>query len=223
MLTVQVEPELVGGPNIWCPVTPNYRHDRAEERRKAGEKFWWYVCCGPKAPYATLFFDHPAVELRVWLWQTWQRKIDGILIWDTTYWTSNTAYPDAGKPQNPYDDPMSWVSGYGTATGVKSPWGNGDGRFLYPPESAASASPPGPVLGGPVETIRWEMLRDGIEDYEYLCILRDLVMKLPPEKRKQYEPLLEVPADITTDMTSFTKRPEPIERRRKRLRGQLRN
>jgi len=25
--------------------------------------------------YCTLFIDHPATELRVWHWQTWQRKI----------------------------------------------------------------------------------------------------------------------------------------------------
>jgi len=218
MLTEQVEDALVGGPNIWCPITTEYNHDRAEQRRKAGEKFWWYICCGPKAPYATLFIDHPGTELRVWLWQTWQRKIDGILIWQTNYWTSNTAYPDRNRPQNPYEDPMSWVTGYGTPTGARVPWGNGDGRFIYPPESAADASPPGPVLEGPVESIRWEMLRDGIEDYEYLAMLRRLLndkgAKLPPERRAAMTALLEVPPSITTDLTHFTKDPQPIETRR---------
>ncbi|MCJ7675881.1 MAG: DUF6067 family protein, partial [Sedimentisphaerales bacterium] len=75
MLTEQVEPNLVGGPDIWCPVSNNYNHEAAEKRREQGEKFWWYVCTGPKAPYCTLFIDHPGTELRVWLWQTWQRKI----------------------------------------------------------------------------------------------------------------------------------------------------
>ena len=50
-------------------------------------------------------------------------------------------------------------------------WGNGDGRFIYPPEAAADANPANPVLDGPVDSIRWEMLRDGIEDYEYFVIL----------------------------------------------------
>ncbi|MBN2310688.1 MAG: hypothetical protein JXR94_17075, partial [Candidatus Hydrogenedentes bacterium] len=125
MLTEQIEPELIGGPNIWCPLTPSYNHEQAEERRKAGDEFWWYVCCGPKAPFATLFIDHPATELRVWLWQTWKRRIDGILVWQTNYWTSTTAYPEPGQPQDPYADPMSWRVGYGTPKGVKSPWGNG--------------------------------------------------------------------------------------------------
>jgi len=81
MLTEQVEDGLVGGPTVWCPVSHHYDHDRAEERRRHGEEFWWYICTGPKAPYCTLFIDHPATELRVWLWQTWQRGIRGILVW----------------------------------------------------------------------------------------------------------------------------------------------
>jgi len=49
------------------------------------------------------------------------------------------------------------------------------GRFIYPPQDAANANPAGPVLDGPVDSIRWEMLRDGIEDYEYLTILERLL------------------------------------------------
>lgn len=221
MLTEQVEPALVGGPNIWCPVSDNYNHEAAELRRREGESFWWYVCTGPKAPYCTLFIDHPATEMRVWLWQTFQRNIDGILVWQTNYWTSNAAYPDPKRPQNPYADPMGWMSGYSTPAGMKRPWGNGDGRFIYPPEAAANANPPGPILDGPVDSVRWEMLRDGIEDYEYLVVLRNLIQKkadkLSPEQRKTFTALLQVPPEITTDMTTFTKDPAPIERRRHQI------
>ena len=218
MLTEQVEPDLIGGPDIWCAVSNQYKHEPAEERRKHGEKFWWYVCTGPKAPYCTLFIDHPGTELRVWLWQTWQRKITGILVWQSNYWTSPTAFPDPEHPQNPYEDPMGWRTGYSTPRGEKRPWGNGDGRFIYPPEVAASAHPPGPVLEGPVDSIRWEMLRDGIEDYEYLAILKKLIEdnkdKLNPGQLRKYNALLEVPQGITSDMTTFTKDPAPIEARR---------
>ena len=221
MLTEQVEPNLVGGPNIWCPVSFNYKHEPAEERRKSGEKFWWYVCCGPKEPYCTLFIDHPGTELRVWLWQTWQRKIDGILVWQTNYWTSSAAYPKPEQPQNPYEDPMSWVSGYSTPEGKKEPWGNGDGRFIYPPQAAADAHPAEPVLDGPVESIRWEMLRDGIEDYEYLAILDRLLKarkdKITAGQYDEFANLLIVPEDITKDMTTFTKDPAPVEARRDRI------
>ncbi len=172
---------LAGAVDIWCPITPNYNEKGAAACRARGERFWWYVCTGPKAPFCTLFIDHPATELRVWLWQTWQRKIVGNLVWASNYWTSPTAFPDSAE--NPYEDPMSYVAGGGGLTkGTKAYWGNGDGRFLYPPELAAE---PGrndgkPILEPPVSSIRWEMLREGIEDYEYLFLLRDLLEKRRP-------------------------------------------
>ncbi len=219
MLTEQPEPQLEGGPNIWCPVSHHYEHEPAEQRRQHGDKFWWYVCTGPKAPYCTLFIDHPGTELRVWLWQTWQRDIQGILVWQTNYWTSSAAYPD--QPQNPYEDPMGWRSGYSTPRGEKRPWGNGDGRFIYPPVAAADARPSEPVLEGPVDSIRWEMLRDGIEDYEYMVILKNLLEtkknKLSRNQQKEYAGLLEVPEEITSDMTTFTKDPAPIEKHRDKV------
>ncbi len=79
-----------------------YRDVQASERRKAGESFWWYICCSPKSPYPGEFIDRPGTELRVWLWQAFQRSIEGILIFEATYWTSSTAYPDPARPQNPY-------------------------------------------------------------------------------------------------------------------------
>jgi len=69
-----------------------------------------------------------------------------------------------------------------------------------------------------VSSIRWEMLREGIEDYEYLWLLRDLIGKkrasLSAEQAKAYESLLEVPRAITRDMTTFTTDPAPIYVRR---------
>jgi hypothetical protein len=218
MLTVMkgVEEPLYGGPEVWCAISNKYDHEIAEQRRTHGETFWWYICTGPKAPYCTLFIDHPGTELRVWLWQTWQRNIEGILVWQTNYWTSNTAYPD--QPQNPYEDPMGWCTGYGIPKGEKRPWGNGDGRFIYPPEAAASANPDTPILEGPVDSIRWEMLRDGIEDYEYLAMLKRLIQNrkdsLTADQVRQYSALLDVPDTVTKDMTHFTENPSVIEKQR---------
>ena len=62
------------------------------------------------------------------------------------------------------------------------------------------------------------MLRDGIEDYEYLAILRRLLKaqgkKLSAKQRDAYAALLTVPQSITRNMTSFTKDPAPLERHR---------
>ena len=219
MLTEQIEDALIGGPNLWCPVTPNLKKEQVPQRKALGEQFWWYVCTGPKAPYATLFIDHPGTEMRVWLWQTWDYQVGGILVWASNYWTSPCAYPDS--LQNPYEDPMGWVSGYDTPAGVRTPWGNGDGRFSYPPEAAADGKQEGTVMDDPVPSIRMEMLRDGLEDYEYFAMLKRLLAAkgatLPEAKRAEYEKLLIVPEDVTHTMMDFTKDPTPYEAHRLKL------
>ena len=221
MLTEQVESELVGGPNLWVPLTPSLNVAGLEERRAAGDQFWWYVCCGPKAPYATEFIDHPGTEMRVWLWQTWAERVTGILIWETVWWTSATAFPDPANPQNPYLDAMSWVADGTLAPGTKQPWGNGDGRFLYPPAAAADGKSGTPVLDAPVDSYRLELLRDGIEDYEYFVILKRLLAekgaKLDPRTRLNFETLLKVPADVSASLTRFTRDPASIEAHRDKL------
>ena len=221
LLTEQFEPELAGGPNLWCPMTNYTNKEVVAERLKENERHWWYVCTSPKAPFATEFIDHAGTEMRVWLWQTWDYNISGILMWMSNYWNSNVAYPDTDNVQNPYVDAMSWVSGYDTPAGLKSPWGNGDGRFLYPPEACADGKPAEPILEDPVDSIRWEVLRDGVEDYEYLSILKRLLKekggRLADVERAELEALLMVPEDITKGLVEFTFYPEPIERQREKI------
>lgn len=221
MLTKLVEPGLIGGPNLWCPISDQFDPVTAAPRRALGERFWWYVCTGPKAPYAGLFLDHPAPEMRVWLWQTYQRHIEGILVWQCNYWTSDTAYPASGPAQNPFADPMSWTTGYGTPAGQRIPWGNGDGRFIYPPRAAVESKEQNPCMEGPIDSIRWEQLRDGLEDYEYLVVLkRALDLRragLTSARVAELEELLAVPEEITRSMTDFTQDGAPIELQRHKI------
>ena len=90
--------------------------------------------------------------------------------------TARCAYP-APKLQDPWADPMSCVSGYGSRPGHVGSWGNGDGRFLYPPPPRSRTPQPTPCLDGPINSIRWENLRDGMEDYEYFWLLDQAVKR----------------------------------------------
>ena len=141
------------------------------------------MCCGPKAPYCSLFIDHPATDLRVWLWQTWQRKIVGILVWETDYWTSRRDFA-----QNPYEDPMGYVDG-------SRPERENIGGMATDGSCIRRWRPPRRALGrraghrAPVSSIRWEMLREGIEDYEYLWLLRDLIGRRRPRSPPRRWPL----------------------------------
>ncbi|MBR2693083.1 MAG: DUF4091 domain-containing protein [Thermoguttaceae bacterium] len=198
--------------DIWCPLSSLYSEEAARKRMAKGERFWWYVCTGLIHPYATEFTDYPAHELRVWLWQAFQRGISGTLIWSANYWTSASAFPDG--LQNPYLDPMSYVTGYGTEPGTRSPWGNGDGRLIYPPLAAADAEKGGAYIDDePVSSLRWEELREGNEDYEMLVMLRDLADekadRLTAEERAELEKIFDL-SSVSSAIDRFADTPDPI-------------
>ena len=220
MLTEQPERELYGHVELWCPIADQLDAKLAAERIQKGERFWWYLCCGPHAPYIGLFIDHPAVDLRVWAWLSRKWGVSGQLVWQTNYWTSGAAFPDPDV-QNPWDDPMSYVSGYSFKPGQIGYWGNGDGRFLYPPNRDIKNDRQ-KYLTGPVSSIRWEMLRDGIEDYEYFCLLDELVATAKQrgkaaDLRAQAERLLVVPDAIAADAKTYSKDPRPLHEHRRKL------
>ncbi|MEJ5237304.1 MAG: DUF4091 domain-containing protein [Limisphaera sp.] len=211
MLTEPPEPELLGHVDIWCALTPEWTPARVAERRAAGEEVWWYLCTAPRAPYLGLFIDHPGTALRLWAWQSWQFGVQGILVWETTYWTSPTAFPD--RLQNPWDDPMSYLSGYGHPPETRIPWGNGDGRFLYPPRRDPNRPGP-PVIQGPIPSLRWENVRDGIEDYDYFWLLQQEIQRVEQlgdararAAARTARRLLEIPESISRDQTRFTTDP----------------
>jgi hypothetical protein len=62
------------------------------------------------------------------------------------------------------------------------------------------------------------MLRDGLEDYEYLCVLRQLLAKkrdtLSAAQYDAMSALLTVPQAITSSLTTFTLDPAPLEQHR---------
>jgi hypothetical protein len=220
MLTVEPEPPLIGSVDIWCGLTPKWTPELVRQRREVSEEVWWYICCGPTAPYITEFIDHPGTELRLWPWQSWQYGVQGILIWSTLWWTSPTAFPPP-KLQDPWTDPMSYVSGYGKKPGEIGYWGNGDGRFLYPPRRDPNTET-SPCLDAPINSIRWENLRDGMEDYEYFWLLKQAVshevaLHGDTTLLRQAQELLKVPPQVSTDLTHFTTDPRLILYQRDRI------
>jgi hypothetical protein len=220
MLTEHPTNELYGAVDLWCLPTFTLDPETARIRQRVGEEIWWYLCTAPKAPHFTLFLDHYGTEMRLWLWETWKYGIDGILVWQSNYWTSGSAYPEP-LLQNPWQDPMSWMSGYGLEKGGRRPWGNGDGRFLYPPNRDPEHDDT-KYIQGPIPSIRWELLRDGIEDYEYFWLLRREIERLreagvAPSVYEAEEKLLEVPQEICRSLTEFTITPEPIYEHREKL------
>jgi len=62
-----------------------------------------------------------------------------------------------------------------------------------------------PILTGPIDSVRWEMLRKGIEDYEYLWLLRERLQQarargVPRRLLARDEALLAVPPEIALNV-----------------------
>ncbi|MBN1944833.1 MAG: DUF4091 domain-containing protein [Bradymonadales bacterium] len=204
LLTKHYYPELEGSVDVWVPLISFYEWDWARERQAAGEAVWWYVCCGPKAPYPNNFIDHPGIEHRIRFWMAWQNLIEGSLYWETTYWTNDLVNPPPNY-QDPWQDPQSYYYRDGTV-GI---WGNGDGRLLYPPRDWADGEE---RIEGPVPSIRWELLREGIEDYEYFWMLDEAADRLQSEELNsrlvaRARELLDIPESIFASRVDYTQDP----------------
>ncbi len=165
LLTEQPEPPLHDYVDLWVPVLGVFKPEDCAARQKAGDDVWWYVCCGPRAPFPNNFIDHPAINHRIRFWMADKYNIQGSLYWSTTY---HGLGADRKTGRDPWTEAMSYSGSGGT-------WGNGDGFLLYPASRVPSSRP---VLKRPVDSLRFEMLREGIEDYEYLWTLKQEVSRL---------------------------------------------
>ncbi|MBR4654950.1 MAG: DUF4091 domain-containing protein [Kiritimatiellae bacterium] len=196
MITMEPKSAMEGAIDLWCPIT--YRFDRAKcaERRAAGEDIWWYVTFSSMPPHVNEHIEHAGVDMRMWLWQTWMENISGILMWGTVTWHSSRLYPD--RLQNPYEDSMAWQP--------RKPMNTGEGKYLYPPPKCFDTKEP--VISGPVDSIRFEMVREGLEDFEYFAMLK----RLSPS-----DPLLAVPPDVAVSPTVYSTDPAHMERHRLKL------
>ena len=134
----------------YCPLSPRYKADLSSALRAKGKQIWWYVCCGPKHPYANFAsMDYATIEGRLLPWMTYAERVDGLLFWHVNYWHRNKVIQG--------DDPYL---GDWTSPCVQRM--TGDGVLVYPTPT------------GPVSSIRLENVRDGVEDYDYLSMLTRL-------------------------------------------------
>lgn len=183
--------------DIWCPLTPRFAQDNEiiEQGRELGKKAWWYVCCGPRGPRDLNFFtQYPAIRSRLLMGAaTWKHQPDGFLYYRISGWRH-------------YKEPIS--SGpYTDWTPYHLPGPDGDGELFCP----------GP--DGALTTLQFENLRDGIEDFEYYWVLRDLVEKARERgiDVSAEETLLTLPEGFLTSLTSYSEDPARLRAERRKL------
>ncbi len=155
LVSEQVEPDIHNHPgakiDVWMPTITNYEPVKSQDRQaNHGEAVWWYYLYGDDPPLPNpILMSHPGTEARITPWLAWAERVDGLLHYSATDWSPN-----------PWTTP--------NVTGKD----NGDGFFFYPPrQDGSSLDYCGQNGHRLVSSIRWENLRDGMEDYEYLWLL----------------------------------------------------
>jgi hypothetical protein len=138
--------------DIWAPVNII----ESPESQAKGKEIWTYFCTLARESAPNFFIDCPAIYQRSIAWYCWMYGVDGFEHWSSNYFWRNT---NKGKPMDQKWPNVPWDS-------RTYYYFNGEGQLVYPgPDGAIYSS------------VRLENFRDGMEDYEYLFRLRELLSK----------------------------------------------
>lgn len=138
---------------------PEVKRVIREEQAKGGE-MTWYISCDQRYPQPNYFIDAPALDLVMVPWITARYGMDGILYWAVNYWS---------QTPNPWLDASTFHSGFLCSGGWVL---NGEGSLFYPGDDTKQYTGQ-PDIDGPVSSIRFELLREGIEDHVVLSMLKN--------------------------------------------------
>jgi len=210
-------PEIMDVTDIGCPVLARFNYDSSKPWMDKGREMWSYLMTWPKLPHLNLFIDNPhAVDLRVWAWLSYKWGLKGLLCWCVNYWDSPGISPEK---QSVWDNTMQYFGGYNNPVGGAAEFGNGDGMFFYPPNRQPETDKRA-YITGPVPSIRLSVLRDGMDDYDYMKILENYVSKASPEQAtlvKQAKMLLHIGDEIVANDTVYAKDPRVLLKTRREI------
>ncbi len=156
MVSEGPKPEIYTNPSypnahidIWLPVLNEYDPTASHDRElNHGEESWIYFLHGTRPPYFNpITLDHPGIESKLAGWFLWKYRLRGLAYYSLNDWS-----------KNPWTLPMT--DGH-----------NGDTFMLYPPSESNTAIAYGSNGHRLVPSIRFELMRDSLEDYEYLYLL----------------------------------------------------
>jgi hypothetical protein len=107
---------------------------------------WTYFCCGPRGRYLNRLLDTPLAKLRMAGWLFYRFGCLGFLHWGYNYWYKSQTQ----QMIDPFTvtDGLAWPG-----------WAYGDTFQVYPGEC------------GPIDSIRWEVFAESLQDYALLQTL----------------------------------------------------
>lgn len=147
--------------SVWVPYCTHYNAEVAADQRRKGADYWLYDVS------TTCLIGDSAATNRGLFWTIWERGAHGYLYYLTTWW---------GRQATPWERPSFMLPEFTYR------YRQGDGYFFYPP--LRRGEPEQPILDYVVPTIRWEMLREGAEDYDTLALLQSLTEQAEQKKLK---------------------------------------
>ena len=190
--------------DIFVPLFQTFmtRQDIIAAGRKAGKTLWWYAADDPHKPYPNFFLDYPVLDNRIIFTLSYMYGIEGVLYWCINReWATNMdnrgQWP--AKPWKPYII---------SVLNHKRQFKNGMGNYVYPGKD-----------GRILPSLRLENLRDGIEDYEYLMLLKNAVERLRKARTgskllSDAEALLRVPPEVAVSVGEYSADPAHLQRYR---------
>ncbi|HOF87014.1 MAG TPA: DUF4091 domain-containing protein, partial [Armatimonadota bacterium] len=104
---------------------------------------WAYFCCGPRGRFLNRLFDTPLPKIAMSGWLFYRTGARGFLHWGYNYWFKSQT--------------QQLIDPFTVADGLAWPgWSHGDTFLVYP----------GP--DGPLDSLRWEVFADSLQDYTLL-------------------------------------------------------
>jgi hypothetical protein len=135
--------------DIWAPIPPI----EAPQLQARGGEIWTYFCTLARGNAPNLYIDRPAIYQRTIGWHSFMYGVDGFEHWSVDSFERNV------RPGRPLSEKWPHVPWDARSIGSFS----GEGQLVYPGEG-----------GEPWPSLRLEVFRDSMEDYEYLHRLREL-------------------------------------------------
>lgn len=177
---------------------PDVKRVIKEEKAKGGE-LTWYVSCDQVYPQPNYFIDAPAMDLVMLPWITARYEMDGILYWAINWWSYTVT---------PWIDANTFPSGFLCSGGWVL---NGEGTLWYPGDYVKRYTGQ-PDVEGPISSLRFELLREGIEDYVYLSMLKQLGDKAYADKMAE---------SLVVDVKAFSRNVAVLHNTRKEMAARI--
>ena len=134
--------------DVFVPKNNTYTEElkKIEKIRNSDKTIWYYTCCCPGGKYLNRLLDQELLRTRYLHWANSLYDIKGYLHWGLNYYDCT-------------DDPFGGRAGVIESLN-KTPLPCGDSHIVYPKADKV------------LRSVRLEMMRAGIEDFELLNILK---------------------------------------------------